>query len=599
MTKTRDKIDNKYKWDLSTIYKDEKALWDEYETFKKDISKYKDYKNTFLSSGKDLYEYFCFDSMMEEKLGKMYTYTARLRDEDLSNSRNSSNYEKIRNIGVLCSEENSFFMPMLLEKDYSDIEKMYKEYPKLLEYKRVLKQCFNRKDHILSKEEEKLMLSFGNPLSKFETIYDLLLDSELSFDKIKDEDGNLVEMSDTYYRKYIDSKDRNVRRGAYNSLYKSIKQYKNTFAKLLLTNAESNILYSKHRKYNTVLEHALFPNEIDTSIYKNLITTVNKHQDPMYDYFRLKKELLGLDKLHFYDVYVPIIKNSNKEYSFEEAKETVLEGLSVLGDDYTKLLKKAFNERWIDVYATPNKTGGAYSSGTYGTNPFVLLNFQGRLDDVSTLAHELGHSMHTYYSMKNQPIQTSSYTLFCAEVASTVNELILAKYMLKKSNSKEEKLSILNKLLELFKSTIYRQTMFAEFELWFYEELEKGRTLTEEDLASKYKELLKVYFADTVEIDDNIIYEWARIPHFYYEFYVYQYATGLSAACQIVKNIETLGEEGVENYKKFLRSGSSMTPIDELKLAGVDMSSKEPIESAIEFFEETLEEFKETINSEV
>lgn len=595
MNKTRNEIDKKYKWDLSTIFKTEKEFKDTLNTYKEKINKYKEYKDTFLKDGKHLYEFLCFDNEMDEMVGKLYTYTARRKDEDLSNSKNMSDFEKVKNADVLRNEEESFFLPTLLKKEYSDIEKMYKEEPKLKEFERNLKQWFNEKKHFLSKEEEKILSSLANPLSKYEEIYDLFIDSELSFDKIHDENGKLVDMSDTYYRKYIESDNREVRIEAYNSLYKSIKQYKNTFAKLLLTNANTNILYSKHRKYNTVLEHALVPKEVDLSIYKNLIKTVNRNQEVIYDYFRLKKKLLNLSELHFYDVYVPIVKSSNEKYTFEEAKELVLDALKVLGDDYTKLLEKAFNERWIDVYATPNKAGGAYSAGTYGTNPFVLLNFQGRLDDVSTLAHELGHSMHTYYSTHTQPLQNSYYTLFCAEVASTVNELILAKYMLKKSKSKNEKLSILNKLLELFKGTIYRQTMFAEFELWFYVELEKGKTLTESDLANKYKELLKNYFGDTVVIDDNIIYEWARIPHFYYEFYVYQYATGLSAACQIVKNIETLGEEGVENYKKFLRSGSSLPPVDELKLAGVDMSSPEPIESAIEFFKETLEQFKSEV----
>lgn len=599
MIKTREQIEEKYKWNLEAVYPTLKDFDKDYNFILNNIDKYKDLKNHFSNSGKDLYEYLTFDYQMDKIIGKLFTYATRRRDEDLSNNKNMILYDKVRDLDIERDKINSYFLPEILKLDYKDIEQFYKEEPKLKEYEIILKRIFKEKEHILSEKEEKLLTSFSKTLSSSSDLYDLLSDSDMVYENITDEEGNLVEMNEITYKNYIESKDRRVRKEAYNSLYKSLKQFRNTFAKTLSSTIETNATLAKSRKYKNSIEAALLPNEIDPSIYYNLINTVNAHQEPMYKYFRLKKKILNLDKLYFYDVYTPIITDVNKECTFDKAKETVLKALEILGEDYQELLNKAFNERWIDIYHNKGKKSGAYSAGSFGTDPYVLLNFQNRESDITTIAHELGHSMHSYYSWHNQPIQTCYYTLFTAEVASTVNELLLSNYLYKNAKTKKEKLNILNKRLELFKSTLYRQTMFAEFELWLYEECEKNNNLNSDKITEKYKELLEKYFADTVVIDDCIAYEWTRIPHFYYNFYVYQYATGLSSACQIVKNILDDPTNGVANYKKFLKSGSSMDPVSELKLAGVDISTPEPIENAIQFFEETLDEFERLYEEEV
>ena len=378
-------------------------------------------------------------------------------------------------------------------------------------------------------------------------------------------------------------------------LLETYAKYKNTISNTFKENVDYLVGMAKIEKFNSSLEASLFSDNIDTTVYNNLIETVHKNLNVLYKYYDLKKEILNLDELHLYDIYVELIKDLDKEYSFEEAKEIVINALSILGDDYINNLKKAFDERWIDVYNNVGKRGGAYSSGFYDTNPFVLLNFEGKLNDVSTLAHELGHSMHTYYSCKNNTYNNSGYKIFVAEVASTVNELILNKYLLKNSKDKKEKLFILNNLMELFKGTIYRQTMFAEFERDMHKKYEDGEILTNELLSNEYYKLNKEYFGPNVVVDEEIKYEWERIPHFYYDFYVYKYAIGLSSACYIVDGIVNNKPNALENYLKFLKSGGSDYPANELKIAGVDVNSSEVIESAIKMFDETINEFKTLI----
>ena len=419
----------------------------------------------------------------------------------------------------------------------------------------------------------------------------------MKFGNIKDENGNLVEFTESNYSKFIHSSNREVRKNAFKLLLETYAKYKNTISNTFKENVDYLVGMAKIEKFNSSLEASLFSDNIDTTVYNNLIETVHKNLNVLYKYYDLKKEILNLDELHLYDIYVELIKDLDKEYSFEEAKEIVINALSILGDDYITNLKKAFDERWIDVYNNVGKRGGAYSSGFYDTNPFVLLNFERKLNDVSTLAHELGHSMHTYYSCKNNTYNNSGYKIFVAEVASTVNELILNKYLLKNSKDKKEKLFILNNLMELFKGTIYRQTMFAEFERDMHKKYEDGEILTNELLSNEYYKLNKEYFGPNVVVDEEIKYEWERIPHFYYDFYVYKYAIGLSSACYIVDGIVNNKPNALENYLKFLKSGGSDYPANELKIAGVDVNSSEVIESAIKMFDETINEFKTLINN--
>ena len=426
--------------------------------------------------------------------------------------------------------------------------------------------------------------------------YELLKDSDLTFGTILDEAQKEVVLTESNYSIYIESKDRRVRKDAFKTLYQTYKQFINSFASTLSGNINENITISRIKKYNSTIEWCLYHDELDETIYNNLINTVSNNMNILYKYYSLKKEMLKLDELHLYDIYNPIVKNFDKKYPYEEAKETVLKALSILGEDYISTLAKGLENNWVDVYPSLSKRTGGYSGGSYDTAPYILLNYQEKYDDMSTLSHEAGHSMHSYYTRKNNPYQYGDYSIFVAEVASTTNEILLAKYLLKTSNNKEEKLFILDKLMNLFKATIYRQTMFAEFEQAIYQDAENDIPLTADYLSEKYYELNKKYFGSGVTIDEEIQYEWAKIPHFYYNFYVYQYATGLSAACHIANDILSGKENAVENYKSFLKCGSKKNPIDSLKLAGVDLTKKEVVESAINMFNDTIDEFKKLIN---
>ena len=380
-------------------------------------------------------------------------------------------------------------------------------------------------------------------------------------------------------------------------MYKGYSSVKNTIASTMYGAVNSNVVIANLKNYDSAIKASLYADNVTTDIYDNLIKTVNNNLDTLFKYYSLRKDVLGLTELHLYDLYANLIESAEKKYTFEEAKDIVLNALKPLGENYVKDSTKAFTERWVDVYPNETKRSGAYSGGCYDTYPYMLLNYQGRLNDVSTLAHELGHSMHSYYSRKNNSYQDADYKIFVAEVASTVNELLLCKYLLKESNDKEVKLSILNRLMELFKGTIYRQTMFAEFEKDMYEIVEQGNIFTWEDLSNMYYDLNKKYFGNDVVVDEDIKYEWSRIPHFYYNFYVYKYATGLSAACFIVDNILSGKENALESYLEFLSAGSKYYPLEELKIAGVDMTDPKVVESAIKMFDEAINEFNELYNS--
>ena len=442
-----------------------------------------------------------------------------------------------------------------------------------------------------------MLSNLSKCLSNPEETYEALTDSDFEYDYITDEKGNKVKFNESNYSLFIKSKDRSVRKRAFEMLHNKYKKYIRTITSTYKGEVETNVVLAKIRNYDSAISASLYSDNVPVDIYNNLIKVVNDNMDVLYDYYDLKREILSLDRLHMYDTYVEIINKIDKKYSFDEAKEIVMEALSVLGDKYVKNLKKAFDEKWIDIYHSKGKRSGAYSSGNFDVNPYVLLNFEGTLNDVSTLAHELGHSMHTYLSCKNNPYQYSSYEIFVAEVASTVNELLLANYMLKNSKNKEEKLAVINHILDLYKATLYRQTMFAEFEKETHKLREKGEVLTSDLLSNTYYNLVKKYFGPNVLCDDLIKYEWARIPHFYYNFYVYKYATGISAASYIVDGILNNKEGALENYMKFLKSGGSMYPLDELKIAGVNLNSKSVILSAIKTFEKYLKEFKDIYNS--
>lgn len=595
--KLRCEIEDKYKWDLTKIYKDEKEWQKDFDDVKEKKLKVLEYKDSFLSNGKKLYEYLKYDEEVSRKLEKIYYYAHLNYDADTLDEKYKVMTNKVSDLFTKYNELSSFVVPEILKLDEEKLNTFYKDEEKLEDYRFSIENIYRFKNHTLDEEKEKMLSNLSKCLSNPEETYEALTDSDFEYDYITDEKGNKVKFNESNYSLFIKSKDRSVRKKAFEMLHNKYKKYIRTITSTYKGEVENNVVLAKIRNYDSAISASLYSDNVPVDIYNNLIKVVNDNMNVLYDYYDLKKKILSLDRLHMYDTYVEIINKIDKKYSFDEAKEIVIDALSVLGDKYVKNLKKAFDEKWIDIYHSKGKRSGAYSSGNFDVNPYVLLNFEGTLNDVSTLAHELGHSMHTYLSCKNNPYQYSSYEIFVAEVASTVNELLLANYMLKNSKNKDEKLAIINHILDLYKATLYRQTMFAEFEKETHKLREKGEVLTSELLSNTYYNLVKKYFGPNVLCDDLIRYEWARIPHFYYNFYVYKYATGISAASYIVDGILNNKEGALENYINFLKTGGSMYPLDELKIAGVNLNSKSVILSAIKTFEKYLKEFKDIYNS--
>jgi len=586
----RNNIDKKYQWDLSRIYEG-------IEDFRKDIDFVKHKLGEFSKfegikyDENSLYEVIDLCMNVSRVLEKLQVYTSLLCDEDTGINKNQELKEEVNN---LCSEYASatyFIDTDILKLDYSYIEELYKKNNKLLDYELYFKEIFRYKKHTLSNDEEKLLanlsLTFGNSYES----YELLKDSDLSFPDFC-VDMEDYELNNSNYSLYIESDNREIRKNAFETLYDTYKQYKNVFASLLTSNIKEEVSMAKIKKYSSSIEASLYRDELDLSIYDNLVSTVNERIDVLHKYYDLKKKVLGVDELHLYDVYANLIEMDDFKYNFDDACCVVESALGVLGEEYVDILKDGIKDRWIDVYPNKGKRTGGYSSGSYDTNPYILLNYQDKYDDMSTLAHELGHSIHSYYTRHNNPYQYGHYSIFVAEVASTVNELLLAKYVIRNSNDKNEKLFILNRMMELFRATIYRQTMFAEFEKNVYEMIENGKPVTADILGEEYYRLNRIYFGKNVSIDDEIRYEWERIPHFFYNFYVYKYATGLSAACYIVTSLLD-GKISNEDYISFLKCGKSKNPLESLKVAGVDLTNKSVISSAIDMFEETIKEFSD------
>ena len=593
--KLRDEISAVYKWDLNKIFKSENEVSDSIKKSKeltKEVLKYKDH---IMDSSKSLEEVTnkYFDLM--RIVDNLVVYSNMKYHEDMSVSKSEELVGKIDKLTDEISEKLAFYTPELLKSDYKDVEKYIEENKNLKTYEFTFKELFREKDHILSLNEEEMMARLGEILSSSEDTFHMLDDVNLKFDNIKDEEGKDVELTNSNYSLYIKSKDRKVREAAFNSMFSSYKSFKNTFASLLKTNVKSNFFISRTRKYESPLDMSLYSDNIDRKLYVSLIEKVKNKLYVNHDYMKLRKEVLGLDEVHMYDVYAPLTKDISKKYTYEEAKGLVLEALKPLGEDYIKDLTNLFNSGAIDVYHNKNKRGGAYSWGSYDSLPYVLMNFEGKFTDVSTIAHELGHSMHSFYSHKYEPYHLSGYPIFLAEIASTVNEIFLNKYCYEHSESKEEKMFFLNNLLESFRTTLVRQTMFAEFELKIHDLEDSGEVLTEELLSEVYLKLNKEYFGKDVISDDLIKYEWARIPHFYTSFYVYKYATGISVACKIVDNILNKKENALKSYIEFLSSGGKDFPLEILKKTGIDIANDDTIDKALEMYEDTLNKFKDLL----
>lgn len=590
MLRSEQKIENT--WDLSKIYASISDYEKDYDVVKKLMANISKYQTHILDSSKSLLELLDLDQKTERIIGKMANYAYRKYDEDLSNVDSQKLVGNFDKLYTEYSQNGSFIVPEILKGDYSLIEKYINEEEGLKEYELLLKRIFRNKPHVLSEKEENILSSMQLIAGEPEKIAGIIRNSELQFQTIKDENGNEVKLTNENFMIYLKSRDRRVRKDAFEALYSSYDKYKETLAETLQGHVMVLSNSSKLRGFSSSKEASLFSNRVNTKVYDNLIKVVHDRMNVVYDYFKLKKEALKLDDFCLYDTYVNLEEGIDKKYTYEEAKKIVLDVVKVFGEDYQKTVQSAFDNRWIDIYPNKAKRGGAYSSGSYDTLPYILLNFQGEYNDVSTLIHEMGHSMHSYYSNQNNPYLYSGYKIFVAEVASTVNEMLLNYYMLEHASDNKEKRSILSDMMDLFKSTIYRQTMFSEFEDFIFNEFENGNVLTNELLSNKYYELNKLYFGDDVIINDDIKYEWERIPHFYYDFYVYQYATGLSAACYIVKRILNHEENAVSDYLKFLSTGDSMDPIEELKVAGVDMEDEKVINGAIDMFQEIINEYR-------
>lgn len=589
----RSNIDNKYKWDLTSMISDT----NEFNKIKEEIEnltkKMETYKGKITSSSNNLLAFLKLDEELDRKVSLIYTWAHMQCDSDTTDVESQKLKMQAEKINDQISDRLSFVSSEILSNDYDLILKYINENSNLEKYRFYFEKMFRYKDHTLSKEEEQIITKALNAFGTGDDVFYNLDNADIKLGLIQDEDDNEVELTNSNYNKFMSSKNRNVRINAFNHLYEFFKNHKNTIAAALKGNIKENFFLSDVKKYNSPLEMSLYSDNIDKKVYENLIEVTHQNLDKMYEYMNIRKKMLGLDELHMYDIYVNLVDNVNDNIEFEEGKKIVFEALKPLGEEYLKDLEKAFSEKWIDIYPNIGKKSGAYSWGCYDSKPYLLLNYNNTVDSVTTMIHELGHSMHSYYSDKKQDYIYHQYPIFLAEIASTVNEVLLNDYLYKHAKTKEEKILYITELLDKIRTTIYRQTMFAEFEMIMHDKEQNNISLTENEFSETYYNLNKLYYGDNVVSDDYIRYEWARIPHFYSSFYVYKYATGLSSALYIASDILN-GVEGVkENYLKFLSSGGCDYPLNILKSVGVDSLKKEPIEKAFKMFEDKLNELKE------
>lgn len=547
------------------------------------------------ASAANLLQVLSDDDIVSEKFGRAFSYASRLFDQDQTNATHQGMYQKVQALAAEIGSKSAFVTPEILSISEETLEEYYKAEPALELYRKSIEEIQRLKDHRLSVEMETLMAMTSQMGQTASATFSVLNNADLKFPEMEDENGEIIRITNGRYIGLVESSDRRVRKEAFEKLYSVYEQFSRTMASLYDGQVKKQIFNAKARKYESTLEAAVTANNVPSKVYYNLIDTVEKNMDKLHHYVRLRKKCLGLEEMHMYDIYPPMIADAAKKVPFEEAKETVLKALAPLGEEYVAKVKEGFDNRWIDVYENEGKRGGAYSAGVYGVHPYVLLNYNNTLDNMFTLAHEMGHAMHSYYSNETQPHVYSHYKIFVAEVASTCNEILLMEYLLKNTTDPKEKAYLYNHYLDSFKGTVYRQTMFAEYEMKTNKMVEEGVSLTADNLCKLYKELNEKYYGPDVVSDREISFEWARIPHFYYNFYVYQYATGFSAAVALAKGILKEGQPAVDRYKKFLCGGCSASPIELLKIAGVDMESPAPIQSALDVFGEIIEELEKLV----
>lgn len=591
----RSEIDDQYKWRLEDIYATDEDWEKDFEKAREMLGKLDDYRGRLVSSSDNLYQGIELIMEIEEILTRLYAYSHMRSDEDTSNQKYQALNRRAQALATEIASAVSFMVPEILTLSREKVEEYLEENEGLKLYSHFLDNILREKEHYLSEEEEKI-LAMASDISRGPgNIFSMLNNADLVFPTITDEDGQEVRVTHGRYIDFLMSKDRRVRKDAFTALYSKYREFINTFAATLNTNVKAHIFYARARNYNSALEAALSSDNIPVSVYTNLVDTVKENLDAMHKYVALRKEVLELDELHMYDLYVPLIQDLDVKIPYFEAKETILEGLKPLGEEYIGLLEDGFNNGWIDVYENKGKRSGAYSSSCYGVHPYVLMNYTDSLDNMFTLAHEMGHALHTHYSNENQPYVYADYKIFLAEVASTLNEILLLHHLLENTDDILKKKYLINHYLEQFRGTVFRQTMFAEFEKIIHEAAEAGQPLTAEFLNETYHRLNVEYYGPDIIIDEEIDLEWARIPHFYYNFYVYKYATGFSAATALANRILEEGKPAVESYLEFLKSGDSDYPLNILKRAGVDMSSPEPISTAIATFKDFLKRFEDLL----
>lgn len=591
----RSEVPEEMTWNLKDMFESDQAWMAEYEAMKEFPAKIAAFQGTLARSAQDLLAWFRLQDEIELRLGVLMGYASCKGDEDTGNSFYQDVRGKAMNVYVSIASAAAFATPEIMAIADETLDRFYAPQPELETYRRSLYQIRRRKDHILSPAEERLLASAGEMANASENIAGVFRNADQIFPDVTDSQGNVHPLTDATFVPLLTSPDRELRRRAFETYYKQLGQYKNTIAATLDGQFKQLCFFANARHYDSTIQASLDATEVPVPVYMNLIEAVHNNLDKMYRYVALRKKLLGVDELHMYDVYTPIVADADQAITYEQAKETVLEALQVLGEDYVDLLKEGFSNRWIDVYENVGKRGGAYSSGNSRPHPYVLLNHKDNLDCQFTLAHEMGHALHSYHSCKYQPVSTSDYVIFVAEVASTCNEVLLMRHLLKKTTDKKQRAYLINHFMDQFKGTVYRQTMFAEFELAMGKMAENGQALTADALCQKYHELNKLYFGPDMVSDDQIALEWARIPHFFYNYYVFQYATGFSAAVAIANRILKEGAPAVADYKKFLSGGCSTDPISLLKIAGVDMSSPEPVNSALALFGELVDEMEQLV----
>ena len=596
LTKRSD-VPKDYTWDLESIFLTQDDWEQVFQSLVRRLPELEALQGMLASSGQSLLRVLQQRDEVFEQLETLFVYAAMRRDEDTTNSKYQAMFDRAMQLLVRISTALSFIEPEILAIPQSTLDEYVRDTPGLQLYRQQLHDLNRKRPHVRSAEIEAVLAATGEISDGPDAIFSMIDNADLRLPRIKDEAGQDVELTKGNYMIYIRSTDRRVRKEAFEGMHGTFLKQRNTIAATLSAQVKADIFHTRQRGYASCRERALSQYNIPVSVYDNLVNAVSEYIPLLNRYVQLRKRMLGLDELHMYDLYVPIVKESGDDISYQQASETVVAGLAPLGENYVNTLKKAMSERWIDVYETPGKRGGAYSGGAYATHPFILLNFQNKRDSMFTLAHELGHSMHSFFTRSHQPFQYGDYTIFVAEVASTLNESLLTDYLLKTNSDREVRLAILNHALEDIRGTLYRQTMFAEFEQIMHSRAEEGEALTADSLSEMYHALNVKYYGGVAIVDELIDIEWARIPHFYSSFYVYQYSTGISAAIALSQQILREGQPAVDRYLKFLSSGSSDYSIELLKKAGVDMNSPEPVRQACQQFESYLKQVEDLLGA--